>query len=140
MNHLRIDHGNESDTLDQKRESARCRCDHRRRWPCWHGGSHHLAPASLSSGENVFEALGAGFTLLAIGVPQATLDRFRSAAADQNLPLTIFVTASEGEVLRYGAALVLVRPDEFVAWVGNTPEISDAEIREVLRVVQAGVT
>jgi len=101
---------------------------------------HHLAPASLSSGENVFEALGAGFTLLAIGVPQATLDRFRSAAADQNLPLTIFVTAPEGEVLRYGAALVLVRPDEFVAWVGNTPEVSDAEIREVLQVVQARVT
>ena len=100
---------------------------------------HHLAPAMLSSGVNVFEALGAGFTLLAIGVQLATLDRFRIAAADQNLPLTICATSPEGEVLRYGTALVLVRPDEFVAWVGSRPEISDAEIREVMQVVQAGV-
>ena len=101
---------------------------------------HHLAPALLSSGENVFEALGAGFTLLAIGAAQATLDSFQTAAVAQNLPLKIVVAAPEGQVLRYGVALVLVRPDEFVAWTANTPEISDAEIREVLRVVQAGVT
>ena len=101
---------------------------------------HHLAPAILSSGENVFEALGAGFTLLAIGAAQATLDSFQTAAVAQNLPLKIVVAAPEGQVLRYGAALVLVRPDEFVAWTANTPEISDTEIREVLRVVQAGVT
>ena len=101
---------------------------------------HHLAPAILSSGANAFEALGAGFTLLAIGVPQTTLDRFRSAAADQSLPLTICVTPPEGEVLRYAAALVLVRPDEFVAWTGNTPHVSDAEIREVLQIVQGLVT
>ena len=101
---------------------------------------HHLAPALLSSGENVFEALGAGFTLLAIGAAQATLDSFQTAAVAQNLPLKIVVAAPEGQVLRYGAALVLVRPDEFVAWTANTPEISDTEIREVLRVVQAGAT
>jgi len=101
---------------------------------------HHLAPAVLSSGKNVFEVLGAGFTLLAIDMPQTTIDRFRRAAAEQNLPLTICETAPEGEVLRYGAALVLVRPDEFIAWVGNTPEVSDAEIREVLQVVHARVT
>ena len=98
---------------------------------------HHLAPAKLSSGENLFEALGAGFTLLAIGVPQPRIDRFRIFAAEQNLPLTICTAPPEGEVLRYRAMLVLVRPDEFVAWVGNTPDISDAEIREVLQVVQA---
>lgn len=75
--------------------------------------------------------------MLAIGVPQPTIDRFRRFAAEQNLPLTICAAPPEGEVLRYRAALVLVRPDEFVAWVGNTPDISDAEIREVLQVVQA---
>ena len=101
---------------------------------------HHLAPAILSSGENVFEALGAGFTLLAIGAAQATLDSFQTAAVAQNLPLKIVVAAPEGQVLRYGVVLVLVRPDEFVAWTANTPEISGTEILEVLRVVQAGVT
>ena len=58
----------------------------------------------------------------------------------QNLPLSILVTAPEGEVLRYCAALVLVRPDEFVAWAGTTPEVSEAEIRKVLQVVQARAT
>jgi len=101
---------------------------------------HHLAPASLPTGNNVFEALGSGFTLLAIGVPQVIVDRFRSAAAKQNLPLSILVIAPEGEVLRYCAALVLVRPDEFVAWVRNTPEVSEAEILKVLQVVQALAT
>ncbi|MES2283700.1 MAG: FAD-dependent monooxygenase [Pseudomonadota bacterium] len=100
---------------------------------------HHLAPALLSSGENVFEALGCGFTLLAIGVPQTTVERFRHAAAEQNLPLTVCMAAPEGEVLRYAAALVLVRPDEFVAWTANTPEVSDADVRQVLRMIQGVV-
>lgn len=107
----------------------------------WHRfearAGHHLAPASLPSGENVIEALGTGFSLLAIGVPPATIEGFRSSAAERNLPLTIVVAAPEGEVLRYGAALVLVRPDGFIAWAGSTPEVSDAEIRKVLQVVQA---
>lgn len=100
---------------------------------------HHLAPALLSSGENVFEALGHGFTLLAIGVPQTTVDRFRQAATEQNLPLTVCVAAPEGEVLRYDAALVLVRPDEFVAWTANTPEPGEADIRQVLGMIQGVV-
>lgn len=100
---------------------------------------HHLAPALLSSGENVFEALGPGFTLLAIGVPQITVERFRQAAAEQNLPLTVCVAAPEGEVLRYDAALVLVRPDEFVAWTANTPEPGEADIRQVLGMIQGVV-
>ena len=98
---------------------------------------HHLAPAILASGKNVFEVLGTGFTLLAMGVPQTTVDRFEQVAADQNLPLTIYRAPLEGEVLRYGAALVLVRPDEFVAWVASTPDVSDAEICDVLKLVQA---
>ncbi|MES2189758.1 MAG: FAD-dependent monooxygenase [Pseudomonadota bacterium] len=97
---------------------------------------HHLAPAALASGGNVFESLGTGFSLLAIGVPQTTVERFRAAAAEQKLPLTICVAEPEGEVLRYDAALVLVRPDEFVAWASNASEVSDDQIQEVLRMIQ----
>ena len=98
---------------------------------------HHLAPAALASGKNVFDSLGTGFTLLAIGVPQTTVDRFLRVAAEHKLPLTAVTAPAEGQVLRYGAALVLVRPDEFVAWVGNNAEVSDEEIRDVLQMVQA---
>jgi len=98
---------------------------------------HHLAPAILPSGKNVFEVLGAGYALLAIGVAQTTVDRFRDVAAEQNLPLTICTTPAEGEVLRYATPLVLVRPDAFVAWTGNTSEITNDAIRDVLQTVQA---
>lgn len=96
---------------------------------------HHLAPALLASGKNVFESVGTGFTLLAIGVPQSATDRFASLAAEQNLPLTVLVVPPEGQVLRYGATFVLVRPDEFVAWVGTAPQVSDEEIRNILQTV-----
>lgn len=100
---------------------------------------HHLSPAILSSGKNVFDELGEGFTLLATGASQATVERFRHAAAEQKLLFSVCTAAPEGEVLRYGAALVLVRPDEFVAWTSNASDLSDAEIRDVLRLTQGVV-
>lgn len=99
---------------------------------------HHLAPAVLSSGQNIFEALGSGFSLLAIGAPQTVIDSFRSTAAAQKLPLTICESQPLGEVLRYRAALILIRPDEFVAWVADSADINPAEIQQVLRRVQTG--
>ena len=42
---------------------------------------HHLQPQPLSSGRNVYEELGAGFTLLALDSDDATVDAFRAAAA-----------------------------------------------------------
>ncbi len=97
---------------------------------------HHLSPAMLSSGKNAFDVLGSGFTLLAIGVPQPTVDAFQRIAAELEMPLTVCMAAPEGEVMRYGASLVLVRPDEFVAWTGNTADLSDSGVRDVLQVVQ----
>jgi len=115
---------------------------------------HHLAPAVLSCGKNVFEVLGAGYTLLAFdeGVSDAssaalaqTLAYFRQIAAEQNLPLTIVSrtltdTADhtpEGEAVRYKAALILVRPDAFVAWCGQQAVQSDT-VREILQLVRVG--
>lgn len=97
---------------------------------------HHLAPAKLASGDNLFEALGTGFTLLAFGVPQVTVQGFRNAAAEQGLPLTVCEAAREGEVLRYDAPLVLVRPDGFVVWAASTDQPSESDIRNVLKLAQ----
>lgn len=92
---------------------------------------HHLAPLPLSSGRNVFEALGRGFTLFAFDADPAALARFREAAEATGLPLTILEDDREGERARYDAALVLVRPDQFVAWAGNTaPGDVDALLRK----------
>ena len=94
---------------------------------------HHLAPATLPAGGNVFEALGTGFTLLAFGAVADTSQAFRSAAATLHLPLTVIEAEAVGEVTRYEAALVLVRPDHFVAWVSKAPQVAADEAAHILK-------
>jgi 2-polyprenyl-6-methoxyphenol hydroxylase-like FAD-dependent oxidoreductase len=80
---------------------------------------HHLAPAALGSGRNVYEAFGSGYTLLAFGAAPEAVQAFRDAAAALRLPLTVVEDQPTGEAARYDARLVLVRPDHFVAWTGE---------------------
>jgi 4-hydroxyisophthalate hydroxylase len=94
---------------------------------------HHLAPAVMADGRNVYEALGPDFTLLALDADPATVDTFRRAAADLRLPLTVVDDPGVGEMGRYEARLVLVRPDHFVAWAGASPS-PDAAHRLLRRV------
>jgi hypothetical protein len=82
---------------------------------------HHLAPRRLSDGRNVYEALGEGFTLLAFGVDDAALSPLRGAARALGVPLTVVQDRFEEETRAYGARLVLVRPDQYVAWAGDAP-------------------
>lgn len=88
---------------------------------------HHLAPATLSDGANVYERLGPGYTLLAFGASGSAVRAFVEAAADLGLPLQLVEDLAGGERLRYEAALVLVRPDQFVAWAGTgVPSVAQA--------------
>jgi predicted lipoprotein with Yx(FWY)xxD motif len=82
---------------------------------------HHLAPQRLSSGRDVFEALGDGFTLLAFDADRETVDAFRQAASLRHIPLTVVIDTRRDGRERYGAAFVLVRPDQFVAWAADAP-------------------
>lgn len=82
---------------------------------------HHLAPALLASGQPVIAVLSPGFTLLAFDVDAASLQAVRARAAAQQLPLQVVHVAASEEGRRYGARLVLVRPDHFVAWAGDEP-------------------
>lgn len=93
---------------------------------------HHLAPAALASGGNVYEKLGAGFTLLAFGAQPEAVQAFRAAAEALGVPLTVVEDRAEGEAARYEAALTLVRPDQFVAWSQREAGIGAAQAREVL--------
>jgi len=80
---------------------------------------HHLAPQVLSSGRNVFEALGSGFTLLAFGGTGQGAARARERSRALGVPLTV-VEDSYAEGRRaYGSPLILVRPDQYVAWAGS---------------------
>ena len=93
---------------------------------------HHLAPAIMRSGKNVFEALGAGFTLLTFGEPTAQTQIWVDAAAALNIPLTLVQEAASSETDRYEAMAILVRPDQFVAWASQDTRIDAAQAQQVL--------
>src|SRR3954454_1710116 len=93
---------------------------------------HHLAPAQMASGRNVYEALGPGFTLLALDADAAAVRAFRDVAADLRVPLTLLEDPGHGETARYRARLVLVRPDHFVAWASAAPAVGVDEVRGLL--------
>ncbi|HUG08181.1 MAG TPA: FAD-dependent monooxygenase [Acidimicrobiia bacterium] len=83
---------------------------------------HHLPPR-----DGVFEALGSGFTLVSVGGTIESVYAFRTAADSLGVPLQVVTRDRGGEAEEYGSALVLVRPDHFVSWVGDEsdPAVAD---------------
>jgi hypothetical protein len=77
---------------------------------------HHLAPQILSSGRNVYEELGRGFSLLAFDAEPADVREIQLAAASLTIPLKTIEDSYRDGREAYGTRLVLVRPDQFVAW------------------------
>ena len=94
---------------------------------------HHLAPALLSSGRNVYEELGPDFTLLAFDVDHDTVHAFADAAARLHLPLKTVQDNRLGGREQYDARLILVRPDQFVAWASlEAPTDPTAVLRRIM--------
>jgi 4-hydroxyisophthalate hydroxylase len=93
---------------------------------------HHLAPRMLSCGRNVFEQLGDGFALLAFGVEDSAVAPFEESARARHIPLKVIRDTYAGGREDYEARLVLVRPDQYVAWTDDgTPADADAVMRKV---------
>jgi hypothetical protein len=90
---------------------------------------HHLAPLPLHPGRNAFEALGPGFTLISFAPEGAAAAEFARAAEALGVPLDVAPASDAGSRARYGAELILVRPDQFVAWASNGHA---AEPRQIL--------
>lgn len=91
---------------------------------------HHLAPQLLSSGENLFEELGDGFTLIALDAATAAVDAFQEAARAIGQPLKVVADSRAGGREQYQSKLILVRPDQFVAWTDDGGEAAPSEILE----------
>ncbi|MGK5172042.1 FAD-dependent monooxygenase [Geodermatophilus sp. CPCC 205761] len=89
--------------------------------PSAHPGAR-LPHTWLPDGRSVYDLLGDGFTLLQLD-PQADTAGLAEEAARAGVPLTV---AHLGSLPRlrglYGAGLVLVRPDQHVAWRGASVE------------------
>jgi 4-hydroxyisophthalate hydroxylase len=89
---------------------------------------HHLAPQPLTSGHDIFEELGDGFTLLAFGDDSGAANEFERVARMLRIPLKVVSDSRVDGRERYEAALVLVRPDQFVAWASDKAAVDAAEI------------
>jgi 2-polyprenyl-6-methoxyphenol hydroxylase-like FAD-dependent oxidoreductase len=84
---------------------------------------HHLAPSLLSSGANIYEELGTDyFTLFAMDTEDNIIDRFIAAAAELQIPLKVVRDTYADDRMKYESPLMLIRPDQFLAWVSDTAE------------------
>ena len=93
---------------------------------------HHLVPQKLSSGRDVFEELGRGFTLFAFDADDAAVRAFEQAAAALNVPLKIVRDTYADGRTKYETRMILVRPDQFIVWIGDkAPADAGAIMRKV---------
>jgi len=91
-------------------------------------GGHHLAPLTLSSGQNVYEALGTGYTLIALDIANDVVAAFERAANQLHVPLKVIRDSYADSRLEFGSPLLLVRPDQFLAFAGDGSESRETEI------------
>lgn len=81
---------------------------------------HHLTPKTLSDGRNIYEALGNGYTLLALGEDNTVAAEFAQSASHLGVPLAIVADPMDGECGLYGSQYILIRPDQYVSWAGSS--------------------
>ncbi|MEV4073243.1 FAD-dependent monooxygenase [Nonomuraea fuscirosea] len=87
----------------------------------------------LADGRSALDVLGPGFTLLRTD-PALDVTPWTEAAHDLKMPFTVADLPGDHPE-RYPTALLLVRPDQHVAWMGG----ADARPRELLRTVTGRV-
>ena len=87
---------------------------------------HHLAPQPLSAGGTTLDAIGLGLSLLAFGEAAGSVEPFRAAAKQLGIPITVIADTRDSGRERYGAGLILVRPDGFVAEAWDSPVFDPA--------------
>jgi 2-polyprenyl-6-methoxyphenol hydroxylase-like FAD-dependent oxidoreductase len=84
--------------------------------------------AWLSGGRSLFDTFGFDFTLLKLGSREAGVEPFRRAAKQLNIPLSVVELPEPSLRDRYEADLVLIRPDQIVAWRGSGTSAGADEI------------
>ncbi len=89
---------------------------------------HHLTPAPLSSGGDIYDRLGPGFTLLCLGADPSAAQDFAAAAARLGVPFTVVTDTRLDRRALYEAQLVLIRPDQYVAWAGDAAPADPAGV------------
>ena len=68
----------------------------------------------------MFDELGPWFTLLRLGSDAPEVEAWAEAADNLNIPLAIVAIAEQGIFDLYETSLALIRPDQHVAWRGES--------------------
>lgn len=84
-----------------------------------------LPHAWLPDGHSLYDRLGRGLSLLRLNA-DATVAPFVQAAADRGVPLEVVELSHQLDRDPYGADLLLVRPDQHVAWRGGATDAATA--------------
>lgn len=86
----------------------------------------------LSDGASLYDRLGNGLTLLRLR-GDADVTPFLESAAARRVPLSVLDLRGQADEERYGASLLLVRPDQHVAWRGASVDrpMTEAVIAQV---------
>ncbi|MGZ3410345.1 MAG: FAD-dependent monooxygenase [Xanthobacteraceae bacterium] len=79
---------------------------------------HAWLDAERGYGDSLFDRLGPGFTLLRLGASPPAAE-IRDAAARRKIPFAVLDIADPDVRDLYERDLVLIRPDQHVAWRGN---------------------
>jgi 2-polyprenyl-6-methoxyphenol hydroxylase-like FAD-dependent oxidoreductase len=101
-------------------------------------GGARLRHAWLDEHRSLYDALGDGFALLVFD-PGAGAAAIADAARRRGVPLRVVDLVGRGLHDRYGAALVLVRPDQHVAWAGDRAPADPSAVIDRLRGAPAPV-
>lgn len=86
----------------------------------------------LAGRRSLYDAMGAGFTLLCLN-PDLDVSGMVTAAAGRGVPLTVLTMAPDEAGDAYDHPLVLSRPDRHVAWRGHMPPQDPAKLMDLVR-------
>lgn len=74
----------------------------------------------LEDGSSLYDHFGPGFTVLVTAGEASDAHAFVAAAAERGVPLTVLAPGNARLPGRYAARFALIRPDQHVAWRGDT--------------------
>ncbi|MEV0361764.1 FAD-dependent monooxygenase [Nocardia fusca] len=72
----------------------------------------------LDDGTSVYDLLGRDFTLVRVGAKAPDVEKILEASTERKVPLKVVDLPSAAAAERFRAALILVRPDQYIAWRG----------------------
>jgi len=88
--------------------------------------------AWMEDGRSLFDLFHSEWTLLALGPIETCIDEFTAAAKAMTMDLRVLRLPQAAMLELYEAPLVLIRPDQIVAWRGHTDIGAESVLFQVM--------